>query len=142
MRTSGVPRSNATWGSHVEGSETCHLRRQSRHLSGADLVLSPFFALSLSPSLPLSLCLSLWLPASLSLSRPPRASLRHSYFGAGPPGIQAACGRMGSIASSLIFGLFTDSNPEIPMLTTGVTLLLSSLCAIGLPNTGTGTVMH
>lgn len=57
-------------------------------------------------------------------------------------GIQAACGRMGSIASSLIFGLFTDSNPEIPMLTTGVTLLLSSLCAIGLPNTGTGTVMH
>lgn len=57
-------------------------------------------------------------------------------------GIQAACGRMGSIASSLIFGLFTDTNPEIPMLTTGITLVISSLCAIGLPNTGTGTVMH
>ena len=31
---------------------------------------------------------------------------------------------MGSIASSLIFGLFTDTNPEIPMLTTGITLVI------------------
>lgn len=57
-------------------------------------------------------------------------------------GIQAAIGRLGSIASSLVFGEFSDADPALPMTVTGVVLFASAMCCLALPDTGRGTAVH